>query len=163
MADFLGLVVVGIVLAVITMENRRKGKEKPKDNRNTATATRKAPASRGAARATAPHPATNPAPVATSTLPVWSEPIRAIQPQVAVTPHTDDIFAGSLHAETGEGYDPCHEDALPPQVEPCTLAPTAPPQAPASGLALSWTADTMVKAVVMQEILTKPQDRRRGR
>ncbi len=80
-------------------------------------------------------------------------------PRVHVTPHTEDMFAGSLNAETGEGNDPCHETELQPQVEPCMLAPQNPPPAPSARPAFS--SNDMVRAVVMSEILTRPCDRRR--
>lgn len=79
-------------------------------------------------------------------------------PRVHVTPHTKDMFAGSLNAETGEGEDPCHEPELQPQVEPCMLAPQNPPPAPSARPAFS--PNDMVRAVVMSEILTRPCDRR---
>lgn len=88
--------------------------------------------------------------------------VHELQPRVAVTPHTPDMFAGSMNADTGEGFDPCHEEELQPQAEPCTMAPQSAPFAPpAPGLQLSWTGDEMVRAVVMQEILQRPVSRRR--
>lgn len=82
------------------------------------------------------------------------------RPGLRVTPHTDDIFNGSMNYQTTEGEDPCHEPQLAPAVHPCELAPQ--PSAPAkAGLRLEWTGDAMVKAVVMQEILTRPCDRAR--
>lgn len=85
-----------------------------------------------------------------------------VQPRMHVTPHTEDMFAGSMNANTGEGEDPCHEDDLAPAVNPCELSPRQVQPAPAtSGLNLTWTGDAMVKAVVMQEILTRPCQRAR--
>lgn len=88
---------------------------------------------------------------------------HTVQPTITVTPHTDDMFAGSMYAESTEGYDPCHEDELQPEVNPCEVSPAAVPQpAPAAGgLQLKWTGDEMVRAFVMSEVLTRPQDRRR--
>ncbi len=88
--------------------------------------------------------------------------VSTVQPRMQVTPHTEDMFAGSMNAATDEGEDPCHEDDLPPAVNPCELSPRAVQPAPAtSGLNLTWTGDAMVKAVVMQEILTRPCQRAR--
>lgn len=88
--------------------------------------------------------------------------VHELKPQVVVTPHTPDIFSGSMNASTGEGFDPCHEEELTPQREPCMVAPRpAPPQPAPAPLSLSWTGDEMVKAVVMQEILRRPCERQR--
>lgn len=81
----------------------------------------------------------------------------SIAPRVRVTPHLPDMFAGSMNAKTGEGEDPCHEDQLvsaaAPQIAP---VPTEQP-----GLALNFSGNEMVRAVIMQEVLTRPCDRRR--
>ena len=62
---------------------------------------------------------------------------------------------GSLGVGSTEGKDPCHEDqltdALPAQRE-MTEKP---------GLTLDWSGDAMVRAFVMQEVLTRPCDRRK--
>ena len=53
-----------------------------------------------------------------------------------------------------EGKDPCHEDEL-------TLERTyaeAPQQQ--GGLTFDWSGESMVKAFVMQEVLTRPSQRR---
>lgn len=82
---------------------------------------------------------------------------------ISVTPHTDDIFSGSMNYQTTEGEDPCHEEELEPMVNPCELAPRAGTmETPAKArFSFEWTGDAMVKAVVMQEILTRPCDRPR--
>lgn len=61
---------------------------------------------------------------------------------------------GSLGVTSMEGKDPCHEDEL-------TLTrTTAEAPQPEGGLTFNWTGDSMVKAVVMQEVLTHPCQRR---
>ena len=35
-----------------------------------------------------------------------------MQPTIKVTEHDDSVYQGSLYAETGEGYDPCHDEQL---------------------------------------------------
>lgn len=80
----------------------------------------------------------------------------SIAPRVRVTPHLPDMFAGSMNAKTGEGEDPCHENQLAsaaPQIAP---VPTERP-----GLTLNFSGNEMVRAVIMQEVLTRPCDRRR--
>lgn len=62
--------------------------------------------------------------------------------------------AGSLGVTSMEGKDPCHEEQL-MHSRPVDAAETVQP-----GLTLEWTGDAMVKAFVMQEVLTRPCDRR---
>ncbi len=107
----------------------------------------------------APH---EPRPLVAPTVDSSHMTASTVRPRMHVTPHTEDMFAGSMNASTGEGEDPCHEDDLTPAVNPCELSPRAVQLAPAtSGLNLTWTGDAMVKAVVMQEILTRPCQRAR--
>ena len=86
------------------------------------------------------------------------DPVRAerrpLQPTVGIGPHDDSLYRGSLNAETGEGYDPCHDE----QMEPLTriAAEPVPRPAPSSpALQLGWTADDVVRGVVMSEILNR--------
>ena len=62
--------------------------------------------------------------------------------------------AGSLGVTSMEGKDPCHEEQL-THSRPVDAAETVQP-----GLTMEWTGDAMVKAFVMQEVLTRPCDRR---
>lgn len=63
---------------------------------------------------------------------------------------------GSLGVTSMEGKDPCHEDEL-------TLERTvATPAKPEGGLQLEWSGENMVKAFIMQEVLTRPAQRRRA-
>ncbi len=109
-------------------------------------------------------PPTPPAPAQPVTAPpVPAKP--AVAPPVparpAVHPHlqpdcvTHDA-PGSLGVTTLEGKDPCHEEQL---THPRTRL--AEPAAGHSGLALDWSGKAMVQAFVMQEVLTRPCDRRR--
>ena len=76
-----------------------------------------------------------------------------MQPTITVTEHDDSIYQGSQNAESGEGYDPCHDE----QLAPLTLAETAMPAAEAaeSGLQLEWTGSEVVRGFVMSEILKR--------
>lgn len=80
----------------------------------------------------------------------------SIAPRVHVTPHLPEMFAGSMNAATGEGEDPCHEEQLAPDA-----AQTAPVMTERPGLALNFSGSEMVRAVIMQEVLTRPCNRRR--
>lgn len=80
----------------------------------------------------------------------------SIAPRVHVTPHLPDMFAGSMNAATGEGEDPCHEEQL-----SSGAAQTMPVMTERPGLALNFSGSEMVRAVIMQEVLTRPCNRRR--
>ncbi len=86
---------------------------------------------------------------------VAHEPVRpsVLQPSITFTEHDDSVYQGSMNANTGEGFDPCHDE----QLAPLTLAETAVPAAEAAepGLQLSWTGSDIVRGFVMSEILKK--------
>ena len=76
-----------------------------------------------------------------------------LTPSISVTEHDDSIYQGSMFAETGEGYDPCHDE----QMAPLTAAESAMP-APAEeipGLQLGWSGNDIVRGLVMSEILNR--------
>ena len=113
-----------------------------------------------------------PAPVPQAVVPAMSfgdvpgqvaAPVIKPSPALAPTVHphiqpdcdTHDV-PGSLGVTSMEGKDPCHEDEL-------TLERTvATPAKPESGLQLEWSGENMVKAFIMQEVLTRPAQRRRA-
>lgn len=66
---------------------------------------------------------------------------------------------GSLGEGSMEGRDLCHEEQLLPPGTPRPAAPAAVEETP--GLQLDWSGENMVKAFVMQEVLTRPGQRRR--
>ena len=76
-----------------------------------------------------------------------------LQPTITFTEHDDSVYQGSMNAETGEGYDPCHDE----QMEPLTLAETAVPAAETEvpGLQLNWNGSEVVRGIVMSEILKR--------
>lgn len=89
--------------------------------------------------------------------------VTPMQPQISVTPETDDLFAGSLHATSTEGKDPCHADILQPRTGDDRQEVPTPVQIETPGITLDFSEASMVKAFVMQEILTRPCDRHRRR
>ena len=113
-----------------------------------------------------------PAPVPQAVMPAMSfgdvpgqvaAPVIKPSPALAPTVHphiqpdcdTHDV-PGSLGVTSMEGKDPCHEDEL-------TLERTvAAPAKPEGGLQLEWSGENMVKAFIMQEVLTRPAQRRRA-
>lgn len=79
-----------------------------------------------------------------------------VESQIETAGMAAEIYAGSLHADTHEGEDPCHEAELTPVAAPAAMIPT-PVERP--GLTLDWHGDSMVKAFIMQEVLTRPCQR----
>lgn len=78
-----------------------------------------------------------------------------VHPHIQPDCDTHDV-PGSLGVTSMEGKDPCHEDEL-------TLERTvATPAKPESGLQLEWSGENMVRAFIMQEVLTRPAQRRRA-
>ena len=78
-----------------------------------------------------------------------------VHPHIQPDCDTHDV-PGSLGVTSMEGKDPCHEDEL-------TLERTvAAPAKPDGGLQLEWSGENMVKAFIMQEVLTRPAQRRRA-
>lgn len=69
-----------------------------------------------------------------------------------------DDPSGSMEFVSTEGVDPCHDDDLPSRLSP---RPGFPMMREQPGLTLEWTGDALVKSVIMQEVLTRPCQRRR--
>ena len=99
----------------------------------------------------APREEAAPAPVKEAALP--PEP-RILRPTVRVTEHDDTIYQGSMNAETGEGFDPCHEEQLAPLTLVETL-PAEPPQAAPSPILPRFTGGEIARGFVMAEILNR--------
>ena len=66
--------------------------------------------------------------------------------------------SGSMDFTSTEGADPCHDDDLPSRSSP---RPSIPVMQEQPGLTLEWTGDALVRSVIMQEVLTRPSQRRR--
>jgi len=81
-----------------------------------------------------------------------------IQTRVQVT-ERPQVMLGSMGVDTHEGIHPCdeHEGNLLQDSKPLVPMPVEKP-----GIQLDWTGDNMVKAFVMQEVLTRPGQRRRA-
>ena len=139
------LILIVWLLISLPLKLSKQVKEQAAKN---ARATNAAPQKQQKApRAEAPMPA----PVPLSEEGSFIRP-TVMQPTISVTEHDDSVYTGSMNAETGEGYDPCHEEQLAPlsaaeAMEPVTE--TAP------GLQLSWTGSDIVNGIVMSEILKR--------
>ena len=80
-----------------------------------------------------------------------------IRPTVSVTEHDDSVYRGSINAETGEGYDPCHDEQLAPLTAAESAIPAAAEEIP--GIRLGWTGSDIVRGIVMSEILNNRKGR----
>ena len=84
----------------------------------------------------------------------FSEPSPRLRPTVYITPHDDSIYQGSLNAETGEGFDPCHNEDL-ERLNAVEAAPAVQPVSDVPALPFGWTGSDIVRGVVMSEILKR--------
>lgn len=80
-----------------------------------------------------------------------------------MTSRLESVFRGSIEEETyegtasSEGTDPCHDDMDTQYRQYGDYVP----EASVSGLNLTFTKDSMLQAIVMSEVLTRPCDRKR--
>ena len=159
------LIVVGLIVRAVGNSRKKKEQQQAKRQRQTMEEIFGQDAAKPAGvQRTESKPAPKPVPRPAEMLPpLRQEPAReAVAPRVHVhtapaCPVDDDT--GSLHYHSTEGVDPCHEEQLPsmhaPRPEPVTPPVTEKPR-----LALEWTGESMVKAFIMQEVLTRPCERR---
>ena len=142
MSEFYGLLfivfIISMISSVISAAKKASGKAR-QSSPGAAQAGRKPDAKAPAAPAEGPR-----------------EAPRVMQPTVSFSGHDDSVYAGSLNAVTGEGYDPCHDE----QMAPLTAialeeAPAAAPAPAGAPLGLSFTGGEMARAFVMSEILNR--------
>lgn len=87
-----------------------------------------------------------------------SEPAKVAQPKVQLSDKPVQVV-GSMQADSHEGLHPCDEhDAQPARA----VKPLLPMDEEEPGIQLEWTGDNLVKAFIMQEVLTRPCQRRRA-
>ena len=79
---------------------------------------------------------------------------QTIQPTVGLGRHDDSLYRGSLNAETGEGFDPCHDEDL-ERLNAVEAAPAVQPVSDVPALPFGWTGSDIVRGVVMSEILKR--------
>ena len=157
MDDFLGVVLVIIAIISAISKNAKKKKKAQDQAQQIQTAVPKMKAM--------PKDAPKAAPVAEETMlppeapaapTVRQEIAPRVETRVRVSSHMED-YEGSLHAESTEGVDPCHEEQL--SGRPALQLAPMPVETP--GIRLEWTGENMVKAFIMQEVLQRPCDRRK--
>lgn len=139
------LILISVVAGIISSAKKEKAKQDAETHRSAAAKSRLAAAQQKMKAA--------------QTAAMQTEPIR---PSIAPTVHphmqpdcSDHDQPGSLGVTSLEGKDPCHEE----QLSPLRTATTA-VAAEKSGLTFDWSGENMVKAFVMQEVLTRPVQRR---
>lgn len=153
-----------IFFAIAIFSSISKSKQKQKSEAAKRARTQSTPPQRNPwAQMTAPAAApARPASMASMLPPREAPSTEGSHAAMAPTVHVHEVFdcddhdrQGSLNFTSMEGHDPCHEE----QMEPRSTIPAATDDQPA-GLQMDWSANSLVRAVVMQEILTRPSQRR---
>ena len=140
------VVIIGVVAAIVNAVKKKKQQQARTQFPPAAgvpDSPHAAPAAQQRSMSTAPQ--------------LRQEPLTTAQPTVHthLAPDCDTHDApGSLDYRSPEGKDPCHVDQL-----PSTRDPLSEPVAAEAGLQLDWTGENLVKAFVMQEVLTRPCQR----
>lgn len=80
------------------------------------------------------------------------EPLR---PAVKVNLHDDSVYQGSMNADTGEGFDPCHEEQMTSLNQAEEHAPLPAEEAVSASLLPRWTGGEIARGFVMAEILNR--------
>lgn len=144
------VLIAGIVSAVSKAKKEQEKKAAVERHKEAAAVRMQAAAAKKKAAAQE-----KPAPQPPSTAADDPKQVAAPTVHTHLTPDCDvHDAAGSLNFTTTEGEDPCHEDQL---TDPRTAGE---PAAEQSGLTFDWSGKELVRAVVMQEILTRPAQRR---
>lgn len=167
MEEFVGLIPIIIIAIVSAVSKSVKNQQKTQQHPYQQWMNSARPPVAQPAAAQAPAPAAQPiAPAVPASMAAMLPP-RQEGPRQAAAPLAHPHLApdcdihdaptmGSLGVTSPEGKDPCHEDQLTSR-----RAATTAPEATQPGIALDWNGEAMVKAFVMQEVLTRPCERRR--
>jgi len=145
------IVIIGVIASIVSSVNKNKKKQQ----------AAKTPYASPILSSADPKPAAAPRAEQvsmSSMLPPREEPPQVAQPTVHthLEPDCEEHDAvGSMNIQSPEGKDPCHEEQLTLERRPIALAEESP-----AGLTFDWSGDAMVKAFVMQEVLTRPSQRR---
>ena len=152
------LVLIIIVIIVNAVKSAQK-KQQAEEARRMPTAKAQQP-KQSVPQPTAPTPAPMPPEVPAHA----HTTVHATQPKVhehlAAECDRDAELQGSMAYDSPEGRDDCHADELLPVHE---NRPELPHEEEHSGLKLDFSPNAMVQAMVMQEVLTRPCERRRKR
>ena len=145
-SSIFGLLIVWLLIGPLLSKLSKKAKEQQQ------AAQKAKPAAAPKKNTKAPQQKPAPKPAAANYEGSTIRP-TVMQPTITITEHDDSVYQGSMNAETGEGYDPCHDE----QLASLTLAETAVPAAEAaeSGLQLNWNGNEVIRGFVMSEILKR--------
>ena len=150
-SSYLALIIIVIVINALKSAQKKKEAE---EARRMPTAKAQQPAPKVHSQPIVPTPAPMPAHAHTT--------VHAAKPKVhehlAAECDLDAELQGSIGYDSPEGRDKCHEDELFPAHE---KRPEAPHEKVQSGLKLDFSPNAMVQAMVMQEVLTRPCERRK--
>ena len=139
-----GILIVAILWLVIGLPLSKISQQAKKNAAKNATQNK--------AQNSAQQPASEPAkPAAPAREPFARE--SRLTPSISVTEHDDSVYQGSMFAETGEGYDPCHNEQMKPLTEAESAMPAPVEEIP--GLQLGWSGNEIVRGLVMSEILNR--------
>lgn len=153
MESFFEAVIVffGIIISLVASAKKAKNKRVAKAARNSSFPKEES------VPAKPDHPYTPAQPIVLPLVPAADLPGQVVAPTVHthLQPDCDthDAPSGSLGVKSPEGKDPCHE----PQLTHARFVQE--PEEEEVGLTFDWSGENMVKAFVMQEILTRPVNR----
>ncbi len=149
-------IIIGAIASIVSSSKKEKERKEAKERHQAAAKARlEAAAKKMQAKSEPPRVPIQPSvavPMSFSDVPgqVIAPTVHAhVQPDC----ETHDA-PGSLGVASTEGKDPCHEEQL---THARSFAEPAQENAP---LTLEWSGENMVKAFVMQEVLTRPCQRR---
>lgn len=148
-SSYLALIIIVIVINALKSAQKKKEAEAARR-----MPTAKAQQPKVQSQPIVPTPAPMPAHAHTT--------VHAAKPKVhehlAAECDLDAELQGSIGYDSPEGRDKCHEAELFPAHE---KRPEAPHEEVHSGLKLDFSPNAMVQAMVMQEVLTRPCERRK--
>ena len=139
------IILIGAIVSIISAAKKEKEKQAAQAQRQEAAAAR-VRAAQERSKAAAEKPAPTPA------APTVQRAQPLVHPHIQPDCETHDA-PGSLGTVSTEGKDPCHEPMLTHARTPQEDEPEQP------ALTFDWSGENLVKAFVMQEILTRPAQR----
>lgn len=150
------ILLIIIVIIVNAVKSAQKKKEAEEARRMPTAKAQQPKQSAQKTRTQPPKPSTAPTPAHAHMT------VHAAQPKVhehlAAECDRDAELKGSMAYDSPEGRDKCHADELFPAHE---NRPELPHEEVHAGLKLDFSPNAMVQAMVMQEVLTRPCERRK--
>lgn len=158
LSSYLALIIIVIVINALKSAQKKKEAEAARRMPTAKVQQPKQSAPKVQSQPIVPTPAPTPAP-----MPAHAHTtVHAAQPKVhehlAAECDLDAELQGSMGYDSPEGRDKCHEDELFPAHK---KRPETPHEEVQSGLKLDFSPNAMVQAMVMQEVLTRPCERRK--